>query len=203
MSDLRNREGAASNLAVDRSKLLHGLADSLVKRLTTALLVLGHVPLADVALAAPLTEEGPHALMLSQVDLEVTPCVVALGTAGVRAVELVDVLVRLLVVSQDPLLPVAVSAAGEAALELLYRLLLVRRHMVLQVLRHLEGLVAAWVRTVVVAHLQVGLEVLLLLRVLGEHLRAVSDRAEDEVAAVLRVIVDHTVPLAGRLLVFR
>lgn len=97
-----------------------------------------HVPLRDVALAAALALERPNTEVLPEMHFEVRSGIILLVTAWEAAVELEDVSVRFLVVSQDPQLSIAVVAARERALVLLHRVLGVGRHVVVQVLRHLK-----------------------------------------------------------------
>lgn len=105
-------------------------------------------------------------------DLKVAARVVSFVTARETTIELVDVLMGLLVVAQDPQLSVRVCAAGVAAAELVDGVLTMCRQMILQMLWHFERFIATLKRTFVEAHLQVRLEVLLLFRILGEHLAA-------------------------------
>ena len=70
----------------------------------TLLLMLGHVPLGNILLAAEAANERSHSGMLPQVDLHVGPGVVLLVAALELTLELVDILMCFLVVPQNPLL---------------------------------------------------------------------------------------------------
>ena len=125
--------------------------------------------------------------------LQVAAGIVLLIAAREAAIEFVNVLMRFFVVSQYPQLSIRVCAARITAAELVDRVLAVRRQVVLQMLRHLERLVAAFERAHVEAHLQVRLEMLLLFRVLCEHFRAAMHGAVNVITALLSVVIEHSI----------
>ena len=92
--------------------------------------MLGHVPFGDVLFPAKVTHEGPHTGMFSQVHLEVGSGVVLLVTTFEFAMELVNILMCFLVVSQNPLLSELRVATRFRADELLVLLLFVSCQMV-------------------------------------------------------------------------
>jgi hypothetical protein len=67
-------------------------------------LMLGHIPFGDVLFTAKVTHEGSYTGMFSQMYLEVGSGVVFLVTTFEFAMELVNILMCFLVVSQNPLL---------------------------------------------------------------------------------------------------
>ena len=75
-------------------------------------------------------------------------------------------------VPQNPKLSVGVVTPGKTTLELIGFVFLVSSQVVLEMLGHLEGLVAPRIGAVIVPHLKMALQVLLLLRVLVEDLLA-------------------------------
>jgi hypothetical protein len=87
--------------------------------------VLGHIPFGDVLFPAKITNEGPHTGMFSQMHLEVGSGVVLLVTTLEFAMELVNILMCFLVVSQNPLLSELGVATWLRANELLVFLLFV------------------------------------------------------------------------------
>jgi len=66
--------------------------------------MLGHVPFRNVLLSTEAANEWSNTGVLSEMDLKVRPRVVFLVTALELTVELVDVLMCFLVISQNPFL---------------------------------------------------------------------------------------------------
>jgi hypothetical protein len=119
--------------------------------------VLDHVPLGDVALAAVGALERPRALMLAEVHVEVGARIVLLIAPFEGANELENILVCFFMVAQDPVLSELPEAARERANKLLVPFFLVSRHVVGQVLGHLETLGAPWIGASVKPHAQMAL----------------------------------------------
>lgn len=183
-------EERLARLLRGRLKFLHGLGDAHVDSIAATLLMLRHVPLGDVPLAAALAKERSHALVLAQVHLEVTARVIPFITTWKVAIKLVHILMGLLVIAQDPQLSVRMSTARVAAAELVDSVLPMCCQMILQMLRHLERFLAARESTLVEAYLQVRLEMLLLFGVFREHFSAAMNRTVNVVAALLCVVVE-------------
>lgn len=171
--------------------ILHPLLDLGINRVATLTLMLSHIPLRNVSFAALFTDKGSYPLMLPHVHLEVRPGVVPLIATGHLTVELVDILMSLFVIFQDPELPIGICATRKTAPKLISLILHVCGQMVLQMLGHLEGLIAALVSAKVQSYLKVTLQVLLLLGILIEYFLAPRHRTVNEATALLGVVIVH------------